>query len=515
MRIRVPRASAALLPILALALATPVLAQRRFFFQAGAQQHPYDPKPTDPPPVVTHHQITIGGQTYAYTATTGRLPVPDAEGKTEAHIFFVAYTLDGAHASTRPLAFIYNGGPGEPAIWVQMGGFAPKRIELQDDGTLPPPPYKLVDNQQSWLPFTDMVFIDPDGTGYSRAVSEKALKYTSSVAGDLQSLSQFIRLYLTNYGRLGSPLYIAGESYGTFRSAGLAGYLAQQGIALNGVVLLSSVLNMHTLNESPDNDLPNVLFVPSYAAIAWYHKKLPADLEKLTLPELEKQVENWATHDYMIDLEMGDRLQGAARQQAIAQMARYTGLDPKLLDDFNLRIDSSLFESSLLRGEKRAVGRLDGRMTSFNRIPGNQFNDFDPSWVQRPVYTQMFLQYIREDLGYKTDEVYGGGIARPWQYNMGYDQNMSTLLESAFAKNPYMKLMLAGGYYDLACPFFEAEYSMWHLFLPPSEQNHIIVHHYQTGHMIYQDTPSRIKLAKDVEAFIASSEHEPPMNLTH
>ncbi|MGH9485706.1 MAG: S10 family serine carboxypeptidase-like protein, partial [Terriglobales bacterium] len=259
------------MPILALALAMPLVAQRRFSFRPRAQQHPYDVSQTDAPPIVTHHQIQIGGQTYSYTATAGRLPVPDASGKTECHIFFVAYTLDGAKASTRPLAFIYNGGPGEPAIWVQVGGFAPKRIVLQDNGTLPPPPYKMVDNQESWLPFTDMVFIDPDGTGYSQAVSEKALKYTSSVAGDLQSLSSFIRLYLTKYERLSSPLYIAGESYGTFRSAGLAGYLAQQGIALNGVVLLSSVINMHTLDESPDNDLPDVLFLPSFAAIAWYH----------------------------------------------------------------------------------------------------------------------------------------------------------------------------------------------------------------------------------------------------
>ncbi|MGH9486366.1 MAG: S10 family peptidase [Terriglobales bacterium] len=514
MNIRLPRAPAALLPILALSLALPLAAQGRFFFRRPPQGHPYDPSPTDPPPVVRHHQIQIGGQTYSYTTTAGRLPVPDAKGKTECHIFFVAYTLDGAQPGARPLAFIYNGGPGEPAIWVQMGGFAPRRIELNPDGTLPPPPYTLVDNQQSWLPFTDMVFIDPDGTGYSRAVNAAALKFTSSVQGDLQSLSAFIRLYLTNYQRLSSPLFLAGESYGTFRSAGLAGYLAQKGIALNGVILLSSVLNMHTLDESPDNDLPNVLFLPSYTAIAWYHKKLPPDMEKLTLQQVVQKAEHWATTTYMMDLEQGDQLQGVARQQAIAQLASFTGLEPQLLDDFNLRVSSSLFESSLLRGEKRAVGRLDGRMTSFNRVPGQLYNDFDPSWVQRPVYTQMFLKYVRENLGYKTDDVYGGGID-PWQFNMGMNENMSTLLESAFAKNPYMKLMLAGGYYDLACPFFEAQYSMWHLFLPPEEQKNIIVHHYQVGHMIYQDTPSRIKLAHDVAQFISGASHDQPIDLVH
>ncbi len=257
---RLPTASIAMLVLAAI----PLAAQGRGRGRLGPQGHPYDPSMTDAPPVVTHHSIEVGGRTYAYTATAGRLPVPDATGKTEAHIFFVAYTLDGQQSpNRRPLAFIYNGGPGEPAIWVHVGGFGPRRIVLQENGTLPPPPYKMVDNQQTWLPFTDMVFIDPDGTGYSRAVSEKALAATSGVAGDLQSLGEFIRLYLTKYDRYSSPLYLAGESYGTFRSAGLAGYLAQRGIALNGVILLSSVLNMATLDENTDNDLPNVLYLPT------------------------------------------------------------------------------------------------------------------------------------------------------------------------------------------------------------------------------------------------------------
>ncbi len=483
--------------------ALPLAAQGRGRGGFPPQGHPYDPSPTDPPPIVTHHQIQVNGQTLSYTATAGRLPVPDATGKTEAHIFFVAYTLDGQQASHRPLSFIYNGGPGEPAIWVHVGGFGPRRIVLNPDGTLPPPPYRMVDNQQTWLPFTDMVFIDPDGTGYSRAVSAKALRATSRVSGDLQSLGEFIRLYLTRYDRYSSPLYLAGESYGTFRSAGLAGYLTQRGIALNGVILLSSVLDMHTLQESPDNDLPNVLFLPSYTAIAWYHKKLPADLEKLPLAQVEQQSEAWASHDYLLDLEKGDALQGAARQTAIAAMARFTGLSPQLIDDYNLRISSSVFDATLLQGQKEIVGRLDGRMTSFNRTPGVQRPDFDASWVQRPVYTQMFTQYVRDDLGYKTDEVYGGGIDG-WAFDVS--DNMSQLLESAFAKNPYMKLLLATGYYDLACPFYEAEYSMHHLFLPPNLQKNITVTHYEVGHMIYQDQTARKSLESDVRTFITGSE---------
>lgn len=484
-------------------VALPMAAQRRGNFFRPPQGHPFDPSPTDAAPVVTHHTIQIGGQSLAYTATAGRLPVADATGKTEAHIFFVAYTLDGAQKANRPLSFIYNGGPGEPAIWVHMGGFGPRRIVLNEDGTLPPPPYRLVDNQESWLPFTDMVFIDPDGTGYSRAVNAAALKATSGVSGDLQSLSEFIRMYLTRYDRYSSPLYLAGESYGTFRSAGLAGYLAQRGIALNGVILLSSVLDMHTLDESVDNDVPNVLFLPTYTATAWFHKKLPADLQKQTLEQVVAQSEQWATTGYTIALEKGDALQGAERQQAIAQLARFTGLPSSLLDDYNLRISSSLFDATLLQDRKEIIGRLDGRMASFNRTPGQQYSDFDASWVQRPVYTQMFTQYVRDELGYKTDDVYGGGIDG-WQFDLS--DNMSQLLESAFAKNPYMKLLLATGYYDFACPFYEAEYSMHHLFLPPAVQKNITVTHYQVGHMIYQDTVARKALRDDVRRFVGDSD---------
>ena len=487
-------------------IALPLLGQGRGRGGFGPQGHPFDPSSTDAAPIVTHHQIQVGGQTLSYTATTGRMPVADATGKTEAHIFFVAYTLDGQQSpNRRPLSFIYNGGPGEPAIWVHMGGFGPRRIVLNDDGTLPPAPYRLVDNQETWLPYTDMVFIDPDGTGYSRAVSAEALRATSGVNGDLQSLGEFIRGYLTRYDRYSSPLYLAGESYGTFRSAGLAGYLTQRGIALNGVILLSSVLDMKTLDESPDNDLPNVLFLPTYTATAWFHKKLPADLQKMTLEQAVKASEAWASTDYLLDLEKGDALQGAERQKAIASLARFTGLPDKLLDDYNLRVSSSLFDSELLRDRKLGIGRLDGRMTGFNRVPGQQRNDFDPSWVQRPVYTEMWTQYVRDELGYKTDDVYGGGIDG-WQFDLS--DNMSQLLESAFAKNPTMKLLLATGYYDFACPFYEAEYSMHHLFLPPDIQKNITVTHYQVGHMIYQDAVARKALDADVRGFITGSANQ-------
>lgn len=470
-------------------------------FPAGPVEHPYDPSETDPPPIVTHHQIVVGGQTLQYTATTGRMPVPDAAGKTEAHIFYVAYTLDNAgDKSKRPLSFLYNGGPGEPAIWVHMGGFGPRRIVLNDDGTLPPSPYSLTDNEETWLPFTDMVFIDPTGTGYSRAVSEAALRYTSGVAGDLQSLGEFIRLYLSNNDRMSSPFFIGGESYGTFRSAGLAGYLVQRGYAPQGVILLSSVLNMATLSGSLGDDRPYILFLPTMTAAAWFHKKLPADLENLTVQQATQQCEQWAEGPYQSALFQGDALVGAARQQAIDGMARCTGLSHQFIDDYNLRVAPGLFESELLRDQKLIIGRLDGRMTSFNRVPGQQSTDFDASWTQRPVYTQMFTQYVRDELGYKTDDIYGGGID-PWDYG-AEGQDMSGLLESAFAKDPYLHLMLGSGMYDFATPFFEADYSMNHLFLSPETKKNIVIHHYEVGHMIYQRTSARQQLRDDVRAFI-------------
>jgi carboxypeptidase C (cathepsin A) len=250
----------------------------------------------DETPVVTKHSVELGGKTLNYTATVAQMPLHDANGDTEAHIFYVAYTLDGADAAKRPLTFAFNGGPGSASLWVHMGGMGPRSPKLLPNGSMPPPPYQLSDNPNTWLDTTDLVFIDPVGTGYSRAKNAEVARRMNSVMGDLQSVGEFIRMYLTRTNRQLSPLYLAGESYGTFRAAGLAGYLIDRGIAFNGVALISTTLNLETIWSRAD-DLVFALEFPTYAADAWYHKKVAADLQKKDLRSFLKDAEisRWAS----------------------------------------------------------------------------------------------------------------------------------------------------------------------------------------------------------------------------
>src|ERR1700757_4235376 len=237
----------------------------------------------EPAPIVTHHEARVGGKVLHYTATTGTLPLKNVDtGEVEAHIFFIAYTLDGQQPGQRPLTFSFNGGPGSASVWLHLGAIGPKRVKMQSDGMMPAPPYQLVDNEYSWLDQTDLVFIDPVGTGYSRAVKRDQTKKFLGLRGDIESVGEFIRLYLGRSERWSSPLFMVGESYGTTRAAGLSGYLVEHGIAFNGIMLISSILNFQTTDNSPGNDLPYVLFLPTYSCAAWYHKKLGPDLQDLS-----------------------------------------------------------------------------------------------------------------------------------------------------------------------------------------------------------------------------------------
>src|ERR1700676_1177116 len=282
----------------------------------------------DETPVVTHHSVTVHGKALTYTATVAQLPLKNpANGETEAHIFYMAYTLDGQSDLTkRPLTFCFNGGPGSASMWVHMGGMGPRSPKLMPNGSMPPPPYSMKDNQDTWLDQTDLVFIDPVGTGYSRAKTIEVARRMNGVQGDIQSVSEFIRMYLTRYNRELSPLFIAGESYGTFRAAGLAGYLIGRGIAFNGLVLIGTTLNLETIWSRSD-DLVYELELPTYAADAWYHKKVAADLQKKDLKSFLKEVENFATGEYSLALNKGDDLTGAERKAITDKLVRYTGLD--------------------------------------------------------------------------------------------------------------------------------------------------------------------------------------------
>src|SRR5229473_3047988 len=393
------------------------------------QTRPPQERPSPVPeevPVITHHEITVGGKTLKYTATVGMMPIKNREGETEARIFFMAYTLDDvSKRAHRPLTFSFNGGPGSASVWLHLGAIGPRRVPMNPDGTMPAPPYALVDNQQTWLDQTDLVFIDPVGTGYSRAARPELASKFFGLQGDIESVGEFIRMYLTRYERWTSPLFLAGESYGTTRASALSGYLIGRGIAFNGIVLISTVMNFETLQPSPGNDLPYQLYLPSYASTAWYHKKLPADLQARPVSQLVPEAEKWAATDYTLALERGDRLSPPERQDTIAKLSRYTGLSSQFIDNANLRVSLNFFRKELLRDEKRSIGRLDARFKGYDSSYVTAGPDFDASEAAiRPPYTSTFNNYIRQELGFKSDREYyilGGGIG-PWNWgtNNGY-----------------------------------------------------------------------------------------------
>ncbi|HML17355.1 MAG TPA: hypothetical protein VK419_10030 [Bryobacteraceae bacterium] len=459
----------------------------------------------DETPVVTHHSITVNGKTLNYTATLAQMPLRDSSGQTEAHIFYMAYTLDGADPSKRPLTFCFNGGPGSASMWVHIGGMGPRSPMLMPNGGMPPPPYRLKDNQDTWLDLTDLVFIDPVGTGYSRARTVAIARRMNSVSGDIQSVGEFMRMYVTRSDREKSPLFIAGESYGTFRAAGLAGYLIDRGMAFNGVILIGTTLNLETIWSRSD-DLVYELEMPTYAADAWYHKKVAADLQKKDLKSFLNEVQGFALGDYAAALNQGDDLSPAQRKAVIDKLVRYTGLDAKYLDENNLRWDVQHFTRELMHNEHEVIGRYDGRLAG--PAPLTEAGGYDPSSTQiTPPFTAMFLSYIRDELGYKTDMFYypSGGI-QPWDYQAqnGFGDT-TALLRNAFTKNPYMKLMIAAGYFDLATPYYAVEYTFKHMGLGPEMHKQITWDFYQAGHMLYIDSDSHTKLKHDVGEFMSGA----------
>ncbi|HMG76478.1 MAG TPA: hypothetical protein VK582_23585 [Pyrinomonadaceae bacterium] len=482
----------------------------------SAQQRGPQERPTpaaEEPPVVTKHEIRAGGKTLRYTATVGMMPLKNRDGETEARIFFMAYTLDDAGSrGRRPLTFSFNGGPGSASVWLHLGAIGPKRVPMNSDGTMPPPPYQLIDNEQTWLNQTDLVFIDPVGTGYSRVVRPEAQRFFG-LNGDIESVGEFIRMYLSRYERWTSPLFLAGESYGTTRASALSGYLIGRGIAFNGIVLISTIMNFETADFAPGNDLPYVMFLPSYAATAWYHKKLAPDLQSRTVQQITSEVEQWAANEYTLALGKGDRLTGQERQDVVAKLARYTGLSTQFVDNANLRVSLGLFRKELLRAERRSIGRLDARFKGFDSSYATDSPDFDASEAAiRPPYTSTFNNYVRSELGYKTDLEYyilGGGITSPWNWNTnnGY-VDTSVALRSALARNPYLKVFVAMGYYDMATPYFAVDYTLHHISLDPVLLKNFSTGYYEAGHMMYIDEKSLTKLRADVGKFIEESQRK-------
>src|SRR5437660_8484056 len=361
---------------------------------------------TEMPPVMTHHQMMVDGKLLKYTATAGGLPIKRGDGKIEGEMFFVAYTLDGQDAAKRPLTFAFNGGPGSASIWLHMGALGPRRVVLQADGFMPPAPYRMEDNPYTLLDKSDLVLIDAIGTGYSRAADSELMKKFWGVKGDIEAFSEFVRMYISRNERWASPLFILGESYGTTRAAGIAGYLADQGISFNGITLLSTVLNFETLEDNFTNDQPYVFLIPSFTSIAGYHHKLAPDLAQ-DMNKARQEAEQCASTEYEHALDKGDSLTPQERQNIIDQLAHFTGLSKEVIDEANLRINVQKFTHYLLIDQKLRVGRLDGRYTGPdpNGLLDTPFYDPTGSATQ-PPFTSVLNNYRCTELGYKVDMPY-------------------------------------------------------------------------------------------------------------
>lgn len=472
---------------------------------------------TEVAPVVTRHEVAVGERTLAYTATTGMMPLRDAKGEIEAQIFFMAYTLDGPEGGPdRPLTFAFNGGPGSASIWLHMGALGPKRVALNDDGTMPPPPFRLVDNQETWLAETDLVFIDPVGTGFSRAATDELGEKFWNYQGDIESVGEFIRLYLTRNGRWTSPLFLAGESYGTIRASGLAGHLVDKGIVFSGVLLVSALLSYMTVASGNYGglDVPYSVFLPSFTATAWYHKQLPDDLQSRDLRDVLAEVEEWALSGYLAALAKGDELPDHERREVTARLARYTGLSEDYVDGSRLRIHIHRFCKELLRSRRLTVGRLDSRFTGIDELAVTERSDFDPSMTSPTApFTATFNDYVRNTLGYETDTEYetlSFKVFEKWQDKEAGRGFLETTgaLRKAFARNPYMRVLVNYGYYDLATPYFAIRYNISHMGLEPDWRANVHFAGYESGHMMYLDRPSREQFWDDVSAFLVGGNRD-------
>jgi carboxypeptidase C (cathepsin A) len=468
--------------------------------------------------VVTKHSVRIGGKTVKYTVTAGTMVLKEetadrekeAEGeKPRAQIFFVAYTRDNVRdPSRRPLTFSFNGGPGSSSVWLHMGVLGPRRVLMKGDGDLPKPPFKLTDNNFSILDETDLVFIDPMSTGYSRPVEGQKPKEWHGFKKDIESVGDFIRLYTTRYNRWLSPKFLIGESYGTTRSAGLSGYLQERhGMYLNGIMLVSVVLDFTTIDFNVNNDLPYLLFLPGYTATAWYHNVLQP---KRTLKEWLREVEEFALGDYARALLKGDSLTKEERAEIVKRTAYYTGISEQFIERSNLRINDQHYFKELLRERGLTIGRLDSRLLGRDRLGVTEHPEYDPllTNIMGP-YTAAFYDYVRRELKFESDLPYEilSRFVHPWSYKEFENAyvHVGETLRAAMTYNPYLKVFAANGYYDLGTPYFATEYTFNHLGLDEQTRKNVSMEYYEAGHMMYIHMPSLRKMKKDLAKFIKSA----------
>ena len=460
---------------------------------------------------VTHHSVTINGEEIRYTATAGTLVLKeeiDKEGeKPKASVFFIAYTRDDVEdTSKRPITFSFNGGPGSSSVWLHLGVLGPRCVKPDEDGELPHPPYQLTNNECSILDKTDLVFIDPVSTGFSRAVPGEEAKQFHGFKRDIESVGDFILLYLGRYKRWGSPKLLIGESYGTTRAGGLAGYLqGRHGAYLNAIMLVSVVLNFQTIRFAPGNDLPYILYLPTYAATARYHNKLnEVDSE---FEAFMDEVKAFALGDYTLALMQGSAVPPDQRATIVQHLAKYTGLTPEYIERTDIRINIMRFCKELLRDEGRTVGRFDSRYKGIDRDAAGETYEYDPSSaVVQGAYTAALNTYVRDELEFESDLPYEilSRRVHPWDYGDHQNEyvNVSDTLRAAMTMNPALKVFVANGYYDLATPFLASEYTFSHLGLDESLQDNITTAYYQAGHMMYIDQAELRKMKDDLDAFL-------------
>jgi len=474
-------------------------------------------------PSVTYHSVEIGGETVHYQAQAGTLSLTGAEYKETARIFYISYrmlaepfdaSVEGAEPkfpdpATRPITFSFNGGPGSSSVWLHLGIFGPKKVKYADDfGNPGPPPYRVEDNPQSLLDKSDFVFIDPVSTGFSRASGDAEDRDFYGLENDARAVSEFIRRFVTRWDRWGSPKFIAGESYGTTRCAAIAPILQNtHGMHLNGVILVSSVLNFQTIRFGIGNDLPHVLFLPTFAATAQFHSASPKTGDELRA--FMDEVEAFAVEQYGPALMKGDALPQDERAAIVRQLAAYTGVSERFIEQSNLRLSVGPFNKELLRDESRTVGRLDSRFKGIDRQAAGDRYEFDPSYSAiQGIYTGALNNYLRMDLEYRSDLPYEilTGVS-PWSYEPAGRAryvNVAERLRGAMAANPHLRVFVASGYYDLATPHFATDYTFNTMQLDPELQGNYETHYYESGHMMYLHQPSIEKLKRDLDGFYES-----------
>jgi len=458
----------------------------------------------------TEHTFSLNGETISYTATAGKLPLRDKSEKSKAHIFFIAYTKNNVKdKSSRPVTFAFNGGPGSSSVWLHMGALGPKKVLLDEEGLNPAYPFKLIDNPYSILDITDLVFIDPVSTGFSRAESGENPKQFHGYEEDIESVGEFIRLYITQFGRWSSPKFILGESYGTIRASGLAGFLQGRslGMHIDGVILVSAVLNSLVKDFSTGNDLPYIFFFPSYTAAAWYHKKLPEELLNRKLEDVLAESEKFALGDYALALLKGNRLSEEEKSEIIQNVAKYTGLSPDYVEQSNLRIELFRFLKELLREDHLTIGRLDSRFTGMDEDAAGERFEYDPSsTAPTGAFSNLFNHYVRTELNYPDTSAYNiSGQVWPWNFGNENSRtrfsNSAEILRQVMSQNPYLKIFIANGYYDFATPYFATEYAVSHLGLNSEFKDRIFMKYYESGHMMYIREASHQKLKQDLVEF--------------